>query len=321
MKHEAWELKQMQAVPLESKIVMTRTRIKQWRDYWQGDIYLSFSGGKDSTVLQHIIKEMGENIPSVFADTGLEYPEIRRFATERADVVLKPQIRFNEVIKEYGYPLVSKEISEVVQYARSGGEDSIRYKKLFGQLENNGKKSAYCCEKWSYLYDAPFKISARCCEFMKKKPFYKYEQQTGRKPINATMANESRARKNAWTQTGCNAFTSKHPRSAPMSFWTEQDVLQYIKEYNVEYCEVYGDIVTDAEEKLKTSGCSRTGCIFCAFGCHLEKHPNRFQRLKQTHSKQYEYCMNGGHFEDGNWTPDENGLGLRFVLDYIGVEY
>ena len=125
-----------------------------------------------------------------------------------------------------------------------------------------------------------------------------------------------------------------------MSFWTEQDVLQYIKRYNVPYCSVYGDIVpTETEEQiegqittfdilddyeateLKTTGCNRTGCIFCMFGCHLEKEPNRFQRLKETHPRQYEYCIDGGEMVEGKWKPNKQGLGLGKVLDYINVKY
>ena len=132
----------------------------------------------------------------------------------------------------------------------------------------------------------------------------------------------------------------KYPKSQPLSFWTEQDVLHYIKEFNVPYASVYGEIVpTSGDEQiegqlttfdilgdyegtlLKTTGCNRTGCIFCMFECHLEKEPNRFQRLKVTHPKQYEYCIGGGEMVDGKWQPNKEGLGLGKVLDYIGVDY
>jgi 3'-phosphoadenosine 5'-phosphosulfate sulfotransferase (PAPS reductase)/FAD synthetase len=145
---------------------------------------------------------------------------------------------------------------------------------------------------------------------------------------------------------GCNAFeaTGDNQSSNPLSFWTEQDILHYIKQFDVPYCSVYGDIVIDEKvdgenilagqinlidylgcheegDKLTTTGCSRTGCIFCMFGCHLEKEPNRFQRLKETHPRQYEYCINGGEYVDGKWQPSKEGLGLAKVLDYIGVDY
>ena len=188
--------------------------------------------------------------------------------------------------------------------------------------------------------DADFELSNRCCDVMKKKPMQLYEKGTNRKPIIGTMAWESQNRRTSWLQHGCNAFKKGKPTSSPMSFWTEQDILQYIKKYNVPYCSVYGEIVpTDDGEQfegqlttfdvlndyggtqLKTTGCNRTGCIFCGFGCHLEAEPNRFQRLKETHPRQYEYCINGGEKVDGKWQPNKEGLGLGKVLDYINVEY
>ena len=154
------------------------------------------------------------------------------------------------------------------------------------------------------------------------------------------MASESRLRYQKWIQHGCNAFRDNRPTSQPLSFWTEQDVLHYIKKFDVPYAPVYGDIVPISEEEqiegqlttfdilgeyegtfLKTTGCNRTGCIFCMFGCHLEKEPNRFQRLKQTHPRQYEYCIGGGEMVDCKWQPNKEGLGLGKVLDYIGVDY
>jgi 3'-phosphoadenosine 5'-phosphosulfate sulfotransferase (PAPS reductase)/FAD synthetase len=97
-----------------------------------------------------------------------------------------------------------------------------------------------------------------------------------------------------------------------MSFWTEQDVLLYLRKYEIPYASVYGAIETDDHGKLYTTGETRTGCVFCMFGVHLEDEPNRFQRLAVTHPKLYEYCMRDF---------DEGGLGLAAVLDYIGVDY
>ncbi len=82
-----------------------------------------------------------------------------------------------------------------------------------------------------------------------------------------------------------------------MSFWTNQDVLRYIQEKGLEICLVYGEVVSTKDGSLRCSGCKRTGCIFCAFGAHLEKE-SRFVRLAETHPRQYEYCMNGGQWVD-----------------------
>lgn len=96
--------------------------------------------------------------------------------------------------------------------------------------------------------DAPFPVSERCCDIMKKRPMKKYQKETAAYPIIGTMACESRNRKLSWIQNGCNAFDAKEPKSQPMSFWTEQDVLEYLYQYQISYCPVYGDIEFDSEE-------------------------------------------------------------------------
>lgn len=125
------------------------------------------------------------------------------------------------------------------------------------------------------------------------------------------MASESQLRKMSWLKNGCNAFDAKLPSSQPLSFWTEQDILEYLALTKIPYASIYGDIIKDKSGKYTTTGASRTGCMFCAYGAHLEKEPNRFQRLKETHPKVWEYCMK-------SW--DNGGLGMREVLEYIGVK-
>lgn len=172
---------------------------------------------------------------------------------------------------------------------------------------------------------------------MKKSPLFEYQKVKDKKPIIATMATESLSREIAWLKNGCNAFEAKHPQSTPMSFWTEQDVFKYIRQYNIPIASIYGDVVYSEEpeqmrideligdyretEKLITTGYDRTGCIFCGFGCHLDKEPSRFQRLKETHPRQYDYCINGGEYVDGVWQPNKRGLGLKHVFDTLNNIY
>lgn len=346
MKHQPYDLKQMQSVPLEGKILMTQRRIQEWYDYWDGQVYVSFSGGKDSTVLKHIVDQMYSDVPALFVNTGLEYPEIQKFAMSQKNVVtVRPEMRFDEVIKRYGYPVISKAVARTIYYARLNADNpnSIYVRQLKGDANDRyGQQSLFNKKQWAYLTDAPFKLHDACCSVMKKRPIHQYNKETERKPIVGTFADESQTRLAQWKLRGCNAIEGKTPRSAPLSFWTEQDILHYIKKYNVPYCPVYGDIVVkqsedtapgqinmidylgcyDESDQLTTTGCNRTGCIFCMFGCHLEKSPNRFQRLKETHPRQYDYCINGGEYNDqGMWQPSKSGLGLSKVLDYIGVKY
>lgn len=292
-------MKQKQSLPLEAKIKLAQNRIREWYDHWEGMVFLSFSGGKDSTVLRDIIKKMYPDIPIVFVDTGLEYPEIRQFAINNSDKVLHPEITFNKVITEFGYPIVSKEVAECIEDARRNlplGKETTRIQQLMGTYKDkNGKLSAYNKSKWKFLIDEPFKISNKCCDYMKKKPISKYEKESGRCVIVGTMACESRLRTMGYLKTGCNSFNGKRPMSRPLSVWTEQDILQYLYESKIEYAKIYGEIKKDADGDYYTTGVNRTGCIFCGFGCHLEKEPNRFQMLKKSHPKLYNYCIGGGN--------------------------
>ena len=118
--HTIQELKTRQALPLEIKIRMTEQRIREWvNEFGIDGVYVSFSGGKDSTVLLHIARRIYPDMKAVFVDTGLEYPEIRQFVKTFDNVDwIKPKMNFKQVIEKYGYPFISKEVSECVQGAR-----------------------------------------------------------------------------------------------------------------------------------------------------------------------------------------------------------
>lgn len=423
-KHTMQELYQWQALPLNIKVLMTAERIRNWvNEFGEDGVYLSFSGGKDSTVLGHIIREVCgyKNIPFVFVDVPTQYPELKEFAKTFDNlVILKPKISFAQVCEKYGFPMFSKEISECVADSRKyiriladrqtdrqtgipfayriadligidrradkenkafldlkmGNIPSeilkapVRVKQLFGvKCEQFG--SMYDRSKYLFMLNAPFEVSNRCCKVMKKQPMHKYNKDTGRVPITAQMASESKLRASKWLQNGCNGFDLKIPTSNPMSFWTEQDVLLYIKENaksmievrmsddkmfygnrivykktgasveNTEFyfpiCSVYGEVVTDYEAMgqcenqmsfadfgvfdkerplLKTTGCQRTGCVLCGFGCHLEKE-SRFLRLKETHPKFHNllYILknNGVTYAEAiDWVNEHGNMNIKY---------
>jgi len=117
--HTAQDLAMMQSLPLEIKVRMTQDRIRQWYQHFGGNVCVSFSGGKDSTVLLDIVRRLYPDVPAVFSDTGLEYPEIKEFVKTKENVeIVRPKMNFRQVIEKYGYPLVSKEVAEAIYYAR-----------------------------------------------------------------------------------------------------------------------------------------------------------------------------------------------------------
>ena len=111
-------LLQMQSLPLEAKVIKTELRIREWYEHWDGNVYVSFSGGKDSTVLAHIVHDLYPEVPLVFCNTGLEYPEIQNFARKMGAEFVRPKMQFAEVISTYGYPIIGKEVAEAIHYAR-----------------------------------------------------------------------------------------------------------------------------------------------------------------------------------------------------------
>jgi len=339
-RHELWELKQMQSLPLQAKIQMTRQRIRGWIDEFGEDgVYVSFSGGKDSAVLLDIVRKDYPDVEAVFVNTGLEYPSVRKFAESKENVtVLRPTMNFRDVIIKHGYPIIGKEVSLKIKEIRKC-PNGYASKSFNGERAN----TAYDYSSYSYLLNAPFNISDMCCNVMKKLPVKKYEKSNNRVGITAQMADESKARLTEWLKNGCNAFEKKRPISNPMSFWTENDVLQYIHENNLPIAEAYGEVVRDWDKEglvegqidfyeslaeiipgyelpytYKTTGCKRTGCVFCAFAITQDK--ERFTRLSEQEPKLCDYVMRGGEFnENGMWQPSKNGLGYWFMLEWLNI--
>ena len=370
------DLKRFQAESLDDKFQRTFANVSEWFSRWNNEVYVSFSGGKDSTVLADICarwcKVIGATLYLVFVNTGLEYPEIQKhvkvfaqwlrdkYGIEVVLEILRPEMRFDDVVREYGYPIIGKSVADMVDLGRKNleeGKYSLRLRNLgvmadeaesaglempppdmLERYERSADGSKFERIKYKDLLYVDFRVSAYCCDVMKKKPAHEYSERTGKKPIIATMAVESMLREKDWLKSGCNAFDSKYPSSRPMSFWTEQDVLQYIKQERIPIASVYGDIIYELDpdqmrieefgidgggrEKLATTGCDRTGCIFCAFGCHREPNPSRFQRMKITHPRQYQYCIGGVEYdENGVWKPSKEGLGMGHVFDVLNKIY
>lgn len=278
------ELIMLQSLPLDIKIAKTKLRIKEWvEEFGLDGVYVSYSGGKDSEVLLDICRQLYPNIKAVFVNTGQEFPETIKQVLMRKKQgynidILTPKKTFKQVVEEHGYPVVSKEQSCYIKEYRETKNEDLKLKRWNG-INGSWKIS----EKWKYLTEVDFKISDKCCHYLKKEPCISYEKITKRKPIIGMMADESSNRKKSYLKTGCNAFGKNRQQSQPLGFWKEEDIWEYIKENNLQISEMYTKF-----------GRTRTGCYGCLFGCHIEEQKtgtNRIVELKETHPKLYNYLM------------------------------
>jgi 3'-phosphoadenosine 5'-phosphosulfate sulfotransferase (PAPS reductase)/FAD synthetase len=305
------KLLQRQAMSLQDKIEITKRRVRDFYNHFEGEVYCSFSGGKDSTVLRHIIKSMGLNVPFVFSNTGLEMPEIvdfvRALATEDTNIIqVRPKLTFDKVWKQYGLPVGSKKVAKMIRVLQEGdnGKNSNMFRLYNTGINSKGElaKSWKLPEKWRvFLSDDAPRVTDLCCDYLKKEPLDTYAKNSGRYGISAIMSDEGGARA---TRTQCIVYEGKRPNCAPMLFWTEKDIWDYIETFNVDICNVYFDRVVDGRI---IPGEKRTGCMFCGFGAHMEKGMNRFQRMAITHPRQHSIVI------------DRMGMGK--ALNLINVKF
>ena len=294
-----WKVSQKELIErknwdLERKIQESWHRMEQWYNWCRMNgktCYVSFSGGLDSTVMLHLIRTnpflKNENIPVFFANTGLEYPEIVKFVRSVPGVqTIRSSKPFAQIVREYGYPVISKELSQKIYNLKRAKSVKWAISITTGWTGKRWSPKSKIPDKWMFLVSSPYLISDKCCEFMKKRPMRCIGC-----PFVGVRAAEGGSRELTYMESGCNAYENKSPRSWPIAFWKDKDVREYIKIHDVPYCCLYD------------MGHKRTGCWPCAFGIHLEKWPNRFQLMEKQHPKLWDACM--------------DRFGLQPILEYI----
>ena len=304
--HTMQELKDLQSLPLDFKVEMTKDRIREFYEFNSGKVYVAFSGGKDSTVLLHLVRSIYPEVRAVYANTGMDYPSIVKFVRtfENVDFV-QPRKRFASVIREDGLVFPSKDGAQIIKDARRGCKYALM---AVEGKDVNGKEDGYK-ERFKNLkkyVDIEVPISDVCCDYLKELPMKDYERKTGLRPIVAIMASESARRASSWLRTGCNVL-GKNARSKPMSFWTEQDVLKYLVQNRIAIADVYGDIVSDDlfDPEYRTTREKRTGCMFCAVP--LAHGENRLVYVKKKYPKLYDTFI--------------NKMGLGEMFRKLGIKY
>lgn len=293
--------------PLDLKVELAKRRIIAFVErYGEDGVYVGFSGGKDSLVVLDIARKLYPGLKAVYNDTWLEYPQIREFVKTFDNVdIIKPAMSMKDIVKTYGWCFPSKDVAEAIWYARRGSQWAIN--KLHG-LDKDGKPSSFRQQykKWLPLYESDLLISPYCCDIQKEKPVSEYEARTGRHPILGLRAAESIRRKEGYIRTGCISFSENRPMAKPIAFFDENDDLMYCKENGISLPSPYGKIVERGMVsgqislfdsfnecpcgKLCTTGESRTGCMFCPVGMHLDRGA-KLKRLKKYNARLYDYCM------------------------------
>lgn len=293
-------LRERQAWPLEKKIDHTVGAIDAFLAYCREhdrNPYVAFSGGLNSTVLLHLARRVfGQNLKGVFCSTGNEFPEIVRFVRQTPNVeIIHPALTPRQVMEQYGFPLVSKEQAQYISEVRHCKGEKTIHRRLHGA----GKGETTISKKWLYLLKEPYETSHKCCGILKKRPMRLYDKTTHSVGMNGMMAGESRLRQSQYIRRGgCNVFDDdpRKVHSAPLSIWTGADCWEYIRRYDVPYCEIYD-----------VPGIERTGCVFCGFGAQFNA--GRFRVLYNRYPKLYCMAM--------NYT--NNGYTLRHALRRMGV--
>ena len=271
---QGWTLKQ--------KIDHSLGVIDQFVSRMNGQVYLSFSGGKDSTVLLHLCEIIKPDIKCVFVNTGCESIDVVRFVNKLKDQghnieIIRPKLTPRQVWEKYGFPLVSKDQAFKIDLVRKNpnSKSALKFMRDSNQFTIS-KGFRYLCDTELTKYNT----SAHCCDKLKKEPCKQYEKQTGLRPIVGTLASESMLRETAYLRIGqCNSFAEGHEKSYPLSIWTDSDIWQFISDNNIELAEIY------------SKGVDRTGCVCCGFGAQL-KSDRRLATFYRLYPKYYNMVLN-----------------------------
>lgn len=291
-------------------------------------------GGLDSITLLLFLRSIGIDVPAVSVSV-LEDKSIQAVHKQLGVQALKPLKSMVEVIREFGWPVLSKEIAGKISLLQhpSGKNATVRHAIITGETGAYGgyrkgtrmklaqcwlnKFGGYENENEGVHYRTPdFLVSNKCCYYLKEKPCGDYQRQTGRFPYMGLMASEGGRRQKALMLNGCNYISPGTKRSCPFAIFTRQDLLRLALDLRVPVPEIYGEIVRDPDGALRTTKAQRTGCSMCGFGIHMEKRPHRFDRLWERSPGEWEMWMHHvDQLPDGSW------YGWGHVLDYIGVEW
>lgn len=329
-----------QKLPYEAKVELAKRRVYEFYDECniRGlNTHISV-GGLDSITLLVFIRSLGfsaEMIPaisvSILEDKGNQ--EIHR---QLGVTPIKPFKTKTQVINQLGFPVISKAKANKIEYLQTpdSPKQTFIHAIMTGDMGEQGhfqhsekiKLPDKYIEMFGGYYQshrpdlqckiAPFKVSAKCCKYMKEDPCDAWAKEHNSVPYLGLMASEGGQRELALMKNGCNYFGKDTIRSCPFATFMRQDLLQLALDLDVPVPKAYGEIKRKSDGTLYTTRAQRTGCSMCGFGIQFEKRPHRFDRLHQDNINEWNYWMY-------NCCTDENGnkYGWGKVLDYIGVDW
>lgn len=330
------EFQQKQSLPYKAKVAHAEKKAWEFYDTITGrgnNVHVSV-GGLDSITLLVFLRSIGINAPavsvSILEDKGNQ--EIHKLLGVKS---IKPYMTKTQVLNELGFPVVSKAKANKISYLLTpdAEKQTFIHAIMTGDMGEQGhfqhSDKIKLPDKWLKLFgknyaehrpdlsykDIPeFKVSSKCCYYMKEKPCDDYAKQNNSYPYLGLMASEGGQREMGLMKNGCNYYGKTTTRSCPFAIFSRQDLLQLALDLKVPVPRAYGKIIRDGNGLLRTTRAQRTGCSMCGFGIHIEKRPHRFDRLREDNPAEWHYWM----YE---CCTDSNGekYGWGRVLDHIGV--
>ncbi len=327
----------MQALPYEVKVKRAEQRAYEFieeLDRRGMNAHVSV-GGLDSITLLIFLRHIGIDVPAISV-SALEDKSIQSVHRNLGVIPVLPGKSKVEVLNEVGFPVISKRIAGKIDTLQRPTEKNktVRHAIITGECGAQGhyaKNSRMKLpQKWLNLFAgyenenegvnyqiAPFRVSNKCCLYMKEQPCDRWAKEHNSRPFLGLMASEGGQREEALTEHGCNYFGKGVIRSAPFAPFLRQDLLRLALDLDVPVPEIYGKIGRHEDGVLYTTGAQRTGCSMCGFGVHMEKRPHRFDQLRERNPKEWEFWMYRCCTDPQ--TGEKYGWGR--VLDYIGVAW
>lgn len=333
------EFRQKQSLPYQPKIAHAEVKAYEFRDWAEQHGYniCASIGGLGSITMYYFLLALGIEVVPVSIST-IEDKSNQVIHHQIKDMVyLKPYKSKVEVIREFGFPVISKGKASKINLLQQPncpkqtfihaimtgdmGEqgkfqhsDKIKlpdkYLQLFGGLYQSHRPDLHC-------FCAPFKVSSECCKWMKEKPAQDWQKKNNMIPYLGLMASEGGQRELGLTRNGCNYYGKSTIRSCPFAIFDQTDLLQLALDLKVPVPTIYGKIERQLDGSLKTTKAQRTGCNMCGFGIHIEHRPHRFDRLRESNYKEWHFWMYECAIDEV--TGEKFGWGR--VLDYIGVPW